>query len=230
MTLYRRDDPMTSASTEKEPTCVVCGRGLDGADGPLIRPNLVGVAVAVHRSCLDAYRERVSKCGDAWARSPRGRLALGWLRVRLATMIVVAAIVSLVGVIPVAMTMSARSWRLRRIVRRQLGDLKALVVVHAPREGDAGAIFGAFGESWARANQVRLRFIGAEGDPSTTPDDRAIWRHWRPNHKVGSASGVVFVPRAGRVHSWDLLSMRGGENRSDRIASVRRAIECALDV
>lgn len=184
---------MTSSVSEREPACVICGRG-----GPTVltirsRGSMWSALASFHRRCLIAYRARMRERGDAWARSPRGRMALAWLRVRLASIIFIAAIVSILGILPIAVTMSVRAWHLRRVgttgARRFQGT--------APRSHAACRRSGSDPRGVRRDvgayESIRVRFVSADEDSPSTPHDRAIWEHWRPNRKMPARSGVVLV-------------------------------------
>jgi len=218
--------------SEEAALCIICGRPVVHADVPAAWQRLPeSMRRPVHASCFEIETERSLARQYAWSRSPRGRLTLLSLRVRFGLGLVGVGLASLIAAGPIAIWLGIHGWRLRRAIRRTLGANEGVVLAKCRQKSDEALVAEALPDAWAAAHRVAVRVVDSE---ATTPHslDGAAWAHWRPGSKIPIESGVVFVPRVGRVRQWTLPAVRspdGGEF-GDRAMALRSAIETVLPV
>lgn len=216
--------------SEDAALCIICGKPVAPSEVPAAWQRLPESARRpAHASCFEIETRRLLERQDAWSRSARGRLTLLSLKIRLSLGLIGVGLVSSIVAGPIAIWLGVRGWRLRRAVCKTLGDSEGVVLAKCSGKTDEALIAEAFPDAWAATHRVVVRVLDSS---VTTPRslDEAAWAHWRPNPKIPIESGVVFVPRVGRVRQWSFSLKRSpdGQEFGERATVLRAAVETLL--
>ena len=210
--------------------CIICGRPVAPSEVPAAWQRLPeSVRRPAHASCFEIETRRSLERQNAWSRSPRGRLTLLSLNARFGLALIGVGLISLIAAGPIAIWLSIRGWRLRRALRKTLGDSEGVVLAKCRGKTDEVLVAEAFPEAWAATHRVALRVLDS-GVTTRRSLDAAAWAHWRPNPKMPIESGIVFVPRVGRVRQWSFSLTRSpaGQESVERATVLRAAVETLL--
>lgn len=219
---------------ERPAICAICGKRVAEID---LAPELARLPASgrlpIHAACFQSYVKESRARGEAWARSPRGRWTLGWLRVRLVGTVLLATILTVVAAGPVALVLAVRGTRLRRaVVSALLGESRAVVIVgHRPSTGTAADIRDIFSASWGASSGVVVLLIDIDAPFAKTDLARAAWEHWGSDPKPPRQQSVVVIPRHGAVkclrigHSF----AEAGTPWRDRLLQVQEHVQALLE-
>lgn len=182
----------------------------------------------IHAACFQSYLKESRARGDAWARSARGRWALGWLRVRLIATVMAASILTIVVAGPIAIRLAFRGSRLRRaICSAFLGQSRAVVIV-GYRPGGAGAaeVRDVFSESWDESVKAVVVLVDIDAPLGPTDLAGAAWQHWGNNSKPPRQPSVVVVPRHGDITCFRIGHSPAGTGTPwrDRLIHIREQV------
>jgi|SRR6185437_6524089 len=224
---------MPSASGLESADCAICGKVVAPADlAPEIARQPRSARLTVHARCFETYLEHSRARGEVWARSPRGRRTLLWLRLRFGVVAAVGVFATIVAAAPIAVALAARGWRLRRAVHsRFLDGSRAVAIVGCfGSRAESAEVRDVFSATWAAAAGVTVLVVEVDAPFAKTELARAAWEHWGSSGKPPRQASVVLVPRRGRVCCLPLVrsSTDADPSASGRLAAVRTTIESLL--
>jgi hypothetical protein len=122
---------------------------------------------------------------------------------------------------PIALWRWGRGRRLQRAIARTIGG-KALLLIRYPRDLSPELQQQTLSSTWAEPLGIQCYVFGRDGENVLYGE---AWEFWRPQHKVSMNSGVVLVPRRGRVRQWGLAAAQGGDSVAARLELVRAELE-----
>jgi hypothetical protein len=155
--------------------------------------------IRVHRRCYDSWHREGQERAAAWSKSPRGRLTLAALWLRLGGLVVVASLTSLALWLPMSVYRLVQRMRLRRRAASVIGEREGLLVF-AYRAGSTAADEGLLPcRDWAATHDVVVRELNLS-ERTNGSLEAELWSHWRPAEKL-ERGGLLYIPRRGRVEA-----------------------------
>lgn len=219
---------------ERPAICAICGKRVAEVDlAPEMARLPESARLPIHAACFESYAKESRARGEAWARSPRGRWTLGWLRVRLVGTVVLATIFTVVAAGPVAVVLAVRGRRLRRAVGSALlGESRAVVIVgYRSTSGGAADIRDIFSASWGQNRGAVVLLVDIDAPFVKTDLARAAWEHWGNDPKPPRQHSVVVIPRHGAVKCLRIgrSLAEAGTPWRDRLLQVQERVRTMLE-
>lgn len=226
----RRERSMTGAPQGEPPgRCAICGKVVVTGDlAPELAHAPEPARLPIHAACFQSYLKESRARGDAWARSARGRGALGWLRIRLIATVMAATILTIVAAGPIAIAVAVRGKRLRRAVCSTLPDESraAVIVGYRPNSAGAAEVRDVFSAAWGEGAAVLVLLVDIDAPLGPTDLAGAAWQHWGNNPKPPRQPSVVVVPRHGEVRCFRIGHSPAGTGTPwrDRLIQIREQV------